>query len=78
MKEVILSVIVPVYCVENTLSKCVESILAQGLDNMEVILVDDESPDNCPTICDEWARRDSRIHVLHKKNGGLSDGESGT
>ena len=73
MKEVILSVIVPVYCVEKTLSRCVESILAQGLENMEVILVDDESPDNCPFMCDEWAKRDSRIHVLHKKNGGLSD-----
>ena len=69
----ILSVIIPVYHVEATLDRCVESILAQNVDDMEVILVDDGSPDDCPRLCDEWAKRDSRIIVIHKNNGGLSD-----
>ena len=69
----ILSVIIPVYLVEATLDRCVESILAQNVDDMEVILVDDGSPDDCPRLCDEWAKRDSRIIVIHKNNGGLSD-----
>ena len=70
---IILSVIIPVYDVEATLDHCVESVLAQNVDDMEVILVDDGSPDNCPRLCDEWAERDSRIIVIHKNNGGLSD-----
>jgi len=69
----LISVIVPVYKVEKYLNKCVESILAQTYKNLEIILVDDGSPDGCPAICDEWAKRDTRIHVIHKINGGLSD-----
>ena len=65
------SVIIPVYNVEMTLDRCVESVLNQGLSDMEVILVDDGSPDGCPAKCDEWARKDSRIKVVHKANGGL-------
>ena len=67
------SVIVPVYKVEKYLSRCVDSILNQTYPDFELILVDDGSPDNCGKICDEYAEKDSRIHVIHKKNGGLSD-----
>jgi len=73
MKNDLISVIVPVYKVEPYLDRCVASILNQSYTNLEVILVDDGSPDNCPALCDAWAARDSRIKVLHKKNGGLSD-----
>ena len=66
-----ISVIVPVYQVEETLDKCVESIIGQTYKNLEIILVDDGSPDNCPAICDSWAEKDSRIRVIHKENGGL-------
>lgn len=69
----IISVIVPVYKVKPYLNQCVESILAQTYMNLEVILVDDGSPDQCPALCDTWAKKDSRIKVIHKKNGGLSD-----
>ncbi len=72
MNELI-SVIVPVYNVEKYLKRCVDSILNQTYKNLEIILVDDESPDNCPAICDEYAKKDSRIKVIHKTNGGLSD-----
>ena len=68
-----LSIIIPVYRVETTLNRCVESVLNQNLDDFEVILVDDGSPDNCPQMCDAWAEKDSRIQVIHKSNGGLSD-----
>ena len=68
-----LSVIIPVYCVEATLDRCVESVLRQHVDDMEVILVDDGSPDHCPEMCDQWAAKDQRIRVIHKANGGLSD-----
>ena len=68
-----LSVIIPVYCVEATLDRCVESVLCQKVEGMEVILVDDGSPDCCPQKCDEWAQKDTRIRVIHKENGGLSD-----
>lgn len=68
-----LSVIIPVYRVEATLDRCVESVLRQHVDDMEVILVDDGSPDNCPEMCDKWAVKDRRVHVIHKQNGGLSD-----
>lgn len=67
------SVIVPVYNVEQYLPQCVDSILAQTYKDLEVILVDDGSPDGSPAICDEYARRDPRVRVIHKKNGGLSD-----
>lgn len=69
----IISVIVPCYNVEAYLPKCIESIISQTYNNLEIILVDDGSPDNCGRICDEYANKDSRIKVIHKKNGGLSD-----
>lgn len=72
MNELI-SVIVPIYKVEPYLRKCVESICNQTYRNLEIILVDDGSPDNCGAICDEYAQKDSRIRVIHKPNGGLSD-----
>ena len=68
-----LSVIIPVYCVEETLERCVQSVVSQSYEDLEIILVDDGSPDRCPQLCDAWAQRDSRIRVVHKKNGGLSD-----
>ena len=68
-----LSVVIPVYRVEATLDRCVESVLRQHVDGMEVILVDDGSPDNCPAMCDEWARKSPHVRVIHKTNGGLSD-----
>lgn len=67
------SVIVPVYKVEDYLDRCVKSIVSQTYTNLEIILVDDGSPDKCPEICDKWASKDSRIRVIHKENGGLSD-----
>lgn len=67
-----ISVIVPVYKVEPFLHRCVDSILAQTYQDFELILVDDGSPDSCGDICEEYAARDSRIHVIHQKNGGLS------
>ena len=68
-----ISVIVPVYQVESYLKKCVDSILAQTHRNLEIFLVDDGSPDGCGSICEEYARRDGRVTVVHKSNGGLSD-----
>lgn len=73
VKKPLISVIVPVYKVEKYLQKCIDSILNQTYENLEIILVDDGSPDNCPRICDEYARRDGRVRVIHKQNGGLSD-----
>ena len=67
-----ISIIVPVYKVEAYLDRCVNSILNQTFTDFELILVDDGSPDRCPMMCDEWAKRDDRIQVIHKKNGGLS------
>ena len=72
MNEPLVSVIVPVYKVEKYLDKCVGSIVAQSYKNLEIILVDDGSPDNCPAMCDGWAERDSRIKVIHNQNGGVS------
>lgn len=66
------SVIIPVYNVEKHLDKCVESVINQTYKDLEIILVDDGSPDNCPAMCDEWAKKDDRIVVLHKENGGVS------
>lgn len=71
LQDVLISVIVPVYKVESYLDKCVSSICNQTYRKLEIILVDDGSPDKCPQMCDEWGLRDSRIKVLHKKNGGL-------
>ena len=67
-----ISVIVPVYKVEKYLDRCVESIVNQTYKNLEIILVDDGSPDNCPEMCDVWANKDERIKVIHKENGGVS------
>ena len=67
------SIIVPVYSVEPYLRKCIDSIIKQTYKNLEIILVDDGSPDSCGDICDEYAARDERIIVIHKQNGGLSD-----
>lgn len=69
----LISVIVPVYKVEPYLEKCVDSLLNQTYQNCEIILVDDGSPDKCPKICDAYAEKDTRVHVIHKENGGLSD-----
>lgn len=68
-----LSVIIPVYHVEATLDRCVASVLRQQVEEMEVILVDDGSPDRCPQMCDDWGMADSCVKVVHKANGGLSD-----
>ena len=65
------SIIVPVWGGERGLARCVESLVNQTLKDIEIILVDDESPDRVPEMCDEWAKKDSRIKVIHKKNGGL-------
>ena len=73
MEEPLISVIVPVYKVEPYLDKCISSIVNQTYKNLEIILVDDGSPDSCPTMCNAWAEKDSRIRVIHKTNGGLSD-----
>lgn len=77
MKDLInddlISVIIPVYKVEKYFDKCIESVINQSYRNLEIILVDDGSPDNCPAMCDNWAKKDNRIKVIHKTNGGLSD-----
>lgn len=73
MEHTLISVIVPVYSVEAYLDRCVQSIVTQSYDNLEIILVDDGSPDNCGAMCDAWAVKDPRVQVIHKENGGLSD-----
>lgn len=65
------SVIIPVYKVEKFLDRCIESVSTQILKDIEIILVDDGSPDSCPDICDKWCKKDSRIKVVHKQNAGL-------
>jgi glycosyltransferase involved in cell wall biosynthesis len=69
----LISIIIPVYKVEAYLHKCVNSVLDQDFKDIEVLLVDDGSPNNCPAICDAFAKKDARVTVIHKKNGGLSD-----
>ncbi|SOD12667.1 Glycosyltransferase involved in cell wall bisynthesis [Fibrobacter sp. UWB16] len=69
----LVSIIVPIYKVEPYLRRCLDSIVNQTYANLEIILVDDGSPDGCPQICDEYAAKDKRIVVIHKQNGGLSD-----
>ena len=71
-RQPLISVIIPIYNVEEYLDECVQSIINQTYHNLEIILVDDGSPDRCPLMCDEFAKRDNRIHVIHKVNGGLS------
>ena len=68
----LVSIIVPIYNVEQYLRECIDSIINQTYKNLEIILVDDGSPDNCGQICDEYAKKDDRIKVIHKQNGGLS------
>ena len=68
----LVSIIVPVYKVEQYLKRCMDSILNQTYKNIEVIMVNDGSPDNCPALCDEYEKIDSRVRVIHKENGGLS------
>ena len=72
-KNGLISIIVPVYDVEKYIGRCVDSIINQTYKNLEIILVDDGSPDNCGKICDEYAKKDCRIKVLHIKNGGVSN-----
>ncbi len=67
-----ISIIIPVYKVEHYLDECVSSIVNQTYTDLEIILVDDGSPDSCPQMCEEWTNKDARIKVVHKKNGGLS------
>lgn len=67
------SIIVPVYKVEDYLERCIRSIVNQTYKEIEIIIINDGSPDKCPEICDKWAEEDKRIKVIHKKNGGLSD-----
>ena len=67
----LVSVIVPMYNVEEFLSKCVDSLLVQTLGEIEVVLVDDGSPDRCGDIAERYAEKDSRVRVLHRPNGGL-------
>lgn len=71
MADLLVTVVVPVYNVEKYLNRCVESIVNQTYKNLEIILVDDGSTDNCPSMCDEWENKDSRIIVVHKTNAGL-------
>lgn len=71
--EILISVIIPVYKVEDYLEQCIKSVVKQTYRTLEIILVDDGSPDRCGAICDEWEKKDKRIKVIHKKNGGLSD-----
>lgn len=73
MDKPLISIIVPIYKVEKYLDRCVQSIVNQTYQNLEIILVDDGSPDHCPVMCDTWAEKDNRIKVIHKTNGGLSD-----
>ncbi len=73
MGNKLISIIVPIYKVEKYLHRCIDSICKQTYSNLEIILVDDGSPDNCGKICDEYAKKDERIKVIHKQNGGLSD-----
>ena len=72
-EKALISIIIPVYKVEKYLEKCIQSVIKQTYENLQIILVDDGSPDNCGKICDEYAKKDHRIEIMHKSNGGLSD-----
>lgn len=71
MEKSLVSIVVPIYKVEKYLDRCVESIINQTYRELEIILVDDGSPDRCPAMCEDWAKKDDRIKVVHKKNAGL-------
>ena len=71
MEVGLVSIVLPIYNVEKYLDRCIESVVRQTYKKIEIILVDDGSPDSCPQKCDDWAKRDGRIKVVHKKNAGL-------
>ena len=71
MGSIKVSIIVPIYNVEKYLDRCMQSLLGQTLKDIEIIMVDDGSPDGCPALCDEYVRRDARVKVIHKQNAGL-------
>ena len=73
MDQMLITVVLPVYKVEKFLDRCIESVVGQTYRNLEILLIDDGSPDRCPSMCDEWALKDSRIRVIHKKNAGLGE-----
>jgi cellulose synthase/poly-beta-1,6-N-acetylglucosamine synthase-like glycosyltransferase len=73
MHNQVVSIIIPIYKVEKYIHRCIDSIINQTYKNLEIILVDDGSPDNCGLICDAYKKKDKRIKVIHKKNGGLSE-----
>ena len=73
MVVALISVVIPMYKVEAYLERCIRSVVDQTYTDLEIILVDDGSPDRCGEICDEWAKKDARVRVIHKENGGLSD-----
>lgn len=73
MKNMLISIIIPIYKVEQYLARCIDSIINQTYSNLQIILVDDGSPDNCPEICDEYTAKDSRIEVIHQQNSGVSN-----
>lgn len=72
MQNPLISVVIPIYNVEQYMRECVDSVISQTYCHLEIILVDDGSPDNCPAICDEYAKKDCRIKVIHQENGGLA------
>lgn len=71
MEHGLVTVVLPIYNVEKYLDRCINSVVNQTYVNLEILLIDDGSPDNCPKMCDDWAKRDSRIRVIHKENAGL-------
>lgn len=71
MQKGLVSVVIPIYKTEKYLNQCIESVVNQSYTNLEILLIDDGSPDNCPQMCDTWAMRDTRIKVIHKVNAGL-------
>lgn len=73
MQNALISVVIPIYNVEQYLTQCINSVLSQTYRNLEIILVDDGSTDRCPILCDKYSQLDSRVKVIHKENGGLSD-----
>ena len=73
MRSPLISVILPIYNIEAYLDRCMEAVLDQTYENLEILMVDDGSPDGCPAMCDAYALKDPRVKALHKENGGLSD-----